>query len=382
MNKVILIGEDHHNILGMVRAFGIEGINPFGLLIGCDRTSSFVGVSKYWNKVYFLENTKKIIDFLVENFCDETEKPVIICCSDPAVDVIDLNVNKLSKKYIMTSINETEGQLHQYMNKQKQSELFERLNIKKLPTLTISPMNYSNINCEYPIILKPAASIDGKKSDIRVCRDSTGLNEAILELRDKRYNRVLVQPYLETRIEYVIVGAINRKLLSYTLLKNIRQWPIDSGTGTYSEFVKDSKIHGYARSVLRKIIEFGYSGPIDIEFFVDKNEKFYINEINWRSSGRNFVSNFTGVNSTYLWYKSVTNSDYQYVEDIYKNLGTVMTESTDIKNVFAKNVSLRSWIREYKECNSYAVHDRDDIKPEIKRITKLIYSKLGGLNKK
>ena len=31
MNKVILIGGNHHNILGTARCFGINGFHPYGL---------------------------------------------------------------------------------------------------------------------------------------------------------------------------------------------------------------------------------------------------------------------------------------------------------------------------------------------------------------
>lgn len=32
-NKVILIGSNHHNGLGLVRSFGIHGIRPYGVLL-------------------------------------------------------------------------------------------------------------------------------------------------------------------------------------------------------------------------------------------------------------------------------------------------------------------------------------------------------------
>lgn len=33
MNKVILIGGSHHNGLGLVRSFGVNGIRPYGIIV-------------------------------------------------------------------------------------------------------------------------------------------------------------------------------------------------------------------------------------------------------------------------------------------------------------------------------------------------------------
>ena len=33
MNKVIIIGGDHYNALGLARVFGVNGVKPYGLLI-------------------------------------------------------------------------------------------------------------------------------------------------------------------------------------------------------------------------------------------------------------------------------------------------------------------------------------------------------------
>lgn len=42
MNKVILIGGSLHNILGLVRSFGVKGIQPYGIIAGKDAKTSFV----------------------------------------------------------------------------------------------------------------------------------------------------------------------------------------------------------------------------------------------------------------------------------------------------------------------------------------------------
>ena len=51
MNKVILIGGDHHNGLGLARSFGINGIKPYGIIVTGRNKHSFISKSKYWENM-------------------------------------------------------------------------------------------------------------------------------------------------------------------------------------------------------------------------------------------------------------------------------------------------------------------------------------------
>ena len=91
MNKVILIGGNHHNILGAVRSFGVNKIYPFGIFIGEGAAKSFARSSKYWAQTWAIDSEENLIDFLLNHFENEKEKPVIICCSDASEKILDEN---------------------------------------------------------------------------------------------------------------------------------------------------------------------------------------------------------------------------------------------------------------------------------------------------
>lgn len=78
MNKVIVIGGDHHNILGVVRGLGERGICPDTILVTKSRLS-FVDASKYIATNRYLPE-EEIIDLLLSKYKNEAEKPVVICC--------------------------------------------------------------------------------------------------------------------------------------------------------------------------------------------------------------------------------------------------------------------------------------------------------------
>lgn len=96
-NKVILVGGNHHNILGLVRSFGINGIRPYGVVIGKDAKNGFVRKSKYWAKTWAIESDEGLVDFLLEHFSEDKDRPVVICCSDTCAKIIDLEYDRLKK---------------------------------------------------------------------------------------------------------------------------------------------------------------------------------------------------------------------------------------------------------------------------------------------
>ena len=103
-NKVILIGGDDHNILGLVRSFGINGIKPYGIIISEKKRGVFTSFSKYWEKNWVVSNEKEAFKLLLKNFCNEHYKPVVILTSDGMMKEIDLKREKLNKYFIFSII--------------------------------------------------------------------------------------------------------------------------------------------------------------------------------------------------------------------------------------------------------------------------------------
>lgn len=88
-NKVILIGGNHHNGLGLARSFGVNGIKPYGIIVGEGAEHGFVRKSKYWAKTWVIKSDDEIVEFLLNAFQNEKEKPVVIPYSDGAAEEIE-----------------------------------------------------------------------------------------------------------------------------------------------------------------------------------------------------------------------------------------------------------------------------------------------------
>lgn len=372
-NKVIIFGGNHHNTLGLVREFGENGIRPSGIIVDAKKNRNFTSVSKYWDEVLVVRTPQEGIECLKRKFVCAELPAVVIASADDTAAVIDANYDELKKYFLLPGFNEG-GCVLDLMNKEKQVEYAKNLGIEMICS-ELLPLNSSyKLSNQYPVILKPVTSIEGEKKDIRIADSEKEEKQYIEELKNKGYERILRQPYLKKRIEYVLTGAVMPTLhkCNFTLVKHSRLWPNFFGTGSFSSFVYDRKIVDEADKVMTKVQQSGYSGMIDIEFFESNTGKIYVNEFNWRSSGRNFVGRYTGVYSAFWWYCAIIGQEFNDAQRISDKNGYTMNEISDIHHVLNREISLLEWFNDVRKTKSFAVWDRRDIKPFVVRVFSLV----------
>ena len=150
-NKVIVIGGEHYNALGVIRSLGELGINPYFVLIANDHISP-CSSSKYIKETFKIESESytDVYKFLMNNFNDEEEKPILIPTGDPVEKFLDSNYNELSKKYILPNIDNRQGEILKCMDKNYQHELCEKFNVNVPNTWLIDLNNKSDIDKKFP----------------------------------------------------------------------------------------------------------------------------------------------------------------------------------------------------------------------------------------
>lgn len=206
MNKVILIGSNHHDGLGLARCFGMNGIKPYGIIVGTKERG--MASSKYWNDTYYVNSCDDAISFLKEKFSYQEEHPVVIPYLDDIASAIDRQYDELRKSFILPSIANKQGLLDEMMDKKKQHLFAESCGIEMLPSQEINFEVWNgNVEIELPIIIKPVKSIEGAKSDIKICFSQKEFDGAIKELKKQGYKRVLIEHYLAEREEYTLTGG-------------------------------------------------------------------------------------------------------------------------------------------------------------------------------
>ena len=374
-NKVVLIGVNNYNGLGLVRGFGENAIKPYGIIVGVEGKlgGGFIHKSKYWKNVWLVDHAEDSVECLLKNFSNEEEKPIVISYVDKVTQLLDARYNELSKLFILPSINQQEDAINVLANKFEQVQFAKMLGINMLETkiIELATVSQNNDN-HYPVILKPVQGGEGDKYDISICYTEDEYNGAIQALKVKGYKRILQQPYLQDRQEYVVFGALDKKydFCSYTVIHNLRQYPSAFGIGCFSEYITESNdkaVFNFAKLLMQKIMDYGYSGSIDIELFKDCNNEIYINEINWRVGGRNFVSLDTKIYSTIWWAQLQGGMDIDcFRQHTVNNVeGFSMKETEDVKNVLYHQIKFKDWIKDYRRTTNFAVKNKKDKKPKL-----------------
>ena len=397
MNKVIIIGGDgYHNSLNLARVFGINGVAPYGILVKAGNTkwSNPCSLSKYWAKVWLVDNEKEAITFCLQQFKDENEKPVIVPSSDGAELEIDDNLDLLKPYFILPSMKGCQGEISHLMNKYDQIKWAKELGLKiaNAEILSLEDSLPVKTNLNFPLILKPVLSAEGKKQDIRKCDNQEELQKELDLLRFKGYNRILAQEYVNKDYEIELFGAILEKSENnpYLLSKHYREWPSVGGTVCYHEFITDITLRNQAEEILDKIKKTGYVGNIDIELFM-VNGQLMLNEVNFRNSGDLYACFTNKVYYPFYSYLDMIGRNPLSYNFGYTNNSTAMDELLDTRHLIYGNLSLKEWFKDWKRCSDFSLYFKGDNKPTFARYFSVIFkifskakeqkSKLAGKNK-
>lgn len=373
MNKVIIIGGDHYNSLGLARVFGINGIKPYGILTTHSKRKkdNFCYASKYWEKTWFALDEVECLQILMSEFSGEEEKPVLVPSSDGAAIAIDKNGVELQNYFLIPGFHLQYGKLVHLMDKYNQYKWAIENDLKIAQSLIVQfdgtekeQVKYQ----KYPCIVKPVVSSEGKKSDIKKCVNENELLDYLTVLASKGYKRFLVQEFLQKDYEAELFGAIlkNTENIPYLFSKHVREWPPVGGSVSYHEFIDDDILHKKVFNLLSKIKKSGYIGNIDIEIFIIGDD-IYLNEINFRNSGDVYACFNPAIYYPFYSYLDMigvelSDKNFNYVKKTY-----AMNETTDFRHAIYGSLSLSEWITCCKQCQDFAIYFPGDMKPVRKR---------------
>lgn len=376
MNNVIIFGGDHYNSLGVARVFGVNGIKPCGILVvpkGSEKLC-YARFSKYWKQVWTVENEQEGIHLLLT--LKTSEKQVVIPTSDKAETEIDKNLSSLRDYYYLPNINDTESAVQILMDKFEQNKWANKIGLKTAKTWIHALDAPLPENLTFPCILKPVASSEGDKRDICKCSNTQDLHNALDNLRQKQYKRILIQEFLKKDYEMELWGCIpkNSKKIPYLLSKHLREWPVVGGSVSCHQFLLDAEIRKKSEEILYSIKDNGYTGNIDIELFMIQGE-VYLNEVNFRNSGDVYACFHNKVFYPLIWYLDILGEDVSTLNSEYSDKYYAMNEITDFKQVLAKNISLKEWSHYLFNCKDFAFYFSSDMKPAIVYILRIIQRK-------
>lgn len=360
-NLVCVIGGNHHNMLGIIRMMGENNIKVNAIIINGDK-NSFCIKSKYLSSYSLVAYDEKKIINEINKLPKDT---IIIPTGDDAAFIIDKNYKKLKSKYILPSINDEENQMEKYMNKYFQNQLLKKYNLKTAESFIYEFNKNLPENLEFPVIVKPLLSIDGKKSDIQIASNINDLLVKLKEFEKKEYKRVIIQKYIYMDYECGLNGCIcNDSVVIPAILKKIRRFPLKKGNVSYGKIIKKNEMKVDLSPIIHMLKEIRYNGMFDIEIFIC-GEDYYINEINFRNSGNSYAYMKGNVNLALIWVMKNLNLKNDLPFEVKKSY-YFRDEILELKQLFNKNISFVEFIYSWFKSRSNFIINFKDPMPFLK----------------
>lgn len=358
-HEVIVIGGNHHNTLGVLRALGRRSLMPH-LLLTAKVENPYVAKCRYHQSLKVISNHDEILPALMAFAGKYEQKPIVIACHDVASSLLDKNQDEL-QRYFVIPCSDEQGKLTRLMNKQTMAELAKSAGLR-VPRTWVLESSQSNIDdIEYPCITKPLLSISGSKSDICICRNKYDL---LNYLSEGHCRRILVQQYIKKKYEYQYIGCSlnNGDTIVIPGVSELIRPGQSSNTGFLKYTTRDTSYTNIdsCRLFIRAT---GYSGLFSMEFLRDELGNDFFMEINFRNDGNGICVTNAGVNLPYIWYLAGAGKEYhsEIVQPLHDEY--VMPEFNQYILLGMRKIKLLDFIHEEMQKTSSMEYDANDPAP-------------------
>lgn len=207
-NKVIVIGALHHNTLGVIRSLGQKGLCDWMHVILVCKGPNYIEHSRYIKKGHItrIESYSSVADTLYDmRPSGEEKKPVVICCCDTSISMVDADYERLSTYFLLPNAKQKQGEITRLLEKSIQVEIARKVGFNVPESFLYDKKKGMPIVWKsFPCIVKPLDILLGGKDDICVCG-----NEKELEytLSNDEVPSVIIQSIIEKFIEFQIIGV-------------------------------------------------------------------------------------------------------------------------------------------------------------------------------
>lgn len=357
----IVIGNNHHNTLGVLRSLGEQRVICKLVLTGKEN-GNFVAYSKYVDQCYsFTEEAHDIIQLINKIAMENEGRAVLFPLSDTLASEIDSKRNQLNENIIAPHAN---GCIEQYLDKYYMASCAERCGIC-IPRHITQNLDEKIVWNIYPAIVKPLKSKDGRKGDINIVHNINELHKTLHHLKLLSYESVLVEEFISSLDSYMveILGNVKKdgSIEIPCIMEKIREYPVGAGSTSYARLTQ-VKEHINLDTIKNMITTTGYYGLFDIEIMFNEG-KFYFIEFNFRNGAPSYALTSAGYNIVYDWYANAIGEAYNGLlahDDYY-----LMCEHKDVLHVVNKDLSLKKWISDYYRTDVFLMRNRHDKKPQL-----------------
>lgn len=369
MNKpCVVIGDNHHNTLGVIRSLGEMNLDVHALILG--HNNHLIKGSRYLKSLVNI-NHSEIIEYLISNFSEL--HPIIYTCCDLAASIIDNNYDVLIDDFSFFNAGQ-KGRINFYLDKGNMQRLAEKCGLLFPKTCEVT-QGTDLRNMPIPCMIKPLNSLAATKSELKKINTSeelmtsltNGITYQLQEFIDKDFELSIVACSMRHGKEVLIPGVIRK----------IREYPFKKGSSSFA-VLEDLSRYPFLDiiAIKRFMSELKYEGLFSIEFLCKDNKAYFL-EVNMRNDGNGYVPTGAGVNLPFAYYKYVCEGDYPKNTAILPSY--FMSDFTDILYVLKGKLSIINWLKSWRIVNTFLVYNLKDRKPffhNLKAIFKQIWNRI------
>lgn len=308
-NKAVVLGTNYYIGLSIIRSLGENGIDT--VAVDYSLKDTYGAKSKYVKEhligPHYKTDSDGFLKFLIEYGKKQDKKPLLFPGADPYVEFIDSHLKELKQYYLMPMTDQ--GLWTDVMNKEILHDMATKFGVLVPETVRINEENfYEKIekNIKYPCIVKPTDSpafVAVFRKKIFLCNNVEELNTALKLCKDENLD-VIVQRIIPGFDDHMYTFDAymdqNSNVTHWTTCQKHRQYPINFGASVYTEQKYVPELYDIGAPFFKAI---KYKGFGEIEFKKDSETgKFYLIEINARTTNLNILLNKAGLNFPYIAY--------------------------------------------------------------------------------
>ena len=356
-NKVIIWGKDGYNPLGLLRQLHNLADVTF-LLYGKPRYCAVK--SRYCTSLHKTHSLDEGMDWLLQTYKSENNKPIIIPTGDLVAEFVDQHRDKLLPYFFLTGTREA-GLLTKVLDKNYMNQLAQDCGFlipQSMPCFWDTDI--SNVN--YPCLLKPDKNRLNHVKEFKttICSNKEELKK-ILD-RVNHDSRFVLQEYIPKQYDALVYGYRvddSHTVLSGILMKD--RWD-GCGDGSHGYLSNDIPFSISSKTIEQFLSKIDYQGLFSVEFGI-LNEKAYFYEFNLRNDGTSHYFYQAGVNIPLLWILDTLGDDRLLYPTKVDGYHEFIAIADDFINVTSGRISLKQWREDKKTATVFRLYDKKDIRP-------------------
>jgi len=324
--------------------------------------------SKYVSRILYCQSDENaLIDLLLGQCVDETQKTILFPDSDFSAAAIDSHQDLLSEHFLFPHINHEQGAVVRWMNKEKQKELAQKIgmNVAKSISFDIKDGKFTlPKGIQYPCFTKTRSYMVGTKQTLKRCDNEQELMNFVQLLSSKYNLTLLVEDYKEIEKEYAVLGFSDGNMVDIPGVLQILTMAHGNHNGVACKgmVMPTTGFEQLIEQMKEFILQVGYIGVFDIDFY-QSDGVFYFGELNLRIGGSCYVVTKIGSNLPAMMVRHLCGESVDDLRKDIKSSATYINERMCYDDWKAGHISFSAYRQMLSSADISFVRDDEDPTP-------------------